>query len=305
MLLLEQVLVAVARLDHGRHVDIVEGGQQRGGFLRLLEAAGDGLAQARHLHALGAALAGGGERRAIRRGGGGSGCIRPRLARLGGGQDVFLGQAPVLAGAAHRGRVDAMLQHRAAHRGREGERGVGGFRRCRGGGRGSGCRCGRGCRRRWRRLLHLPHFRRAGGRHVGLDQRDHRADFHRVADGRLVLAHDAGDGGRHFHRDLVGLEAGDGLVELHRIARLLEPFADGGFGDRFTESGDFDFAGHALSSLCGSGSGDQDFLAAAFPGAALPAAPDRPRASETRASCSILWRAAKPVAGEAEATRPA
>ena len=31
-----------------------------------------------------------------------------------------------------------------------------------------------------------------------------------------------------------------GLVGLHRIARLLQPFADRGFGYRFTQRGDFD-----------------------------------------------------------------
>jgi hypothetical protein len=34
---------------HRAHVAVVEGGQQRGGVLRALQAAGDGLAQARHL----------------------------------------------------------------------------------------------------------------------------------------------------------------------------------------------------------------------------------------------------------------
>jgi hypothetical protein len=38
VLLLEQILVAGARVDHRRHVDVVEGGQHRGGVLRFLEA---------------------------------------------------------------------------------------------------------------------------------------------------------------------------------------------------------------------------------------------------------------------------
>ena len=69
VLLLEQILVAGARLHHRRHVDVVEGGEHRGGVLRLLEAAGDGLAQARHPHPFLAALAGAGAGQAPARGG--------------------------------------------------------------------------------------------------------------------------------------------------------------------------------------------------------------------------------------------
>ena len=50
LLLFEQVLVLVARGDDGGHVDIVEGGEQRGVVLRFLQTAGNGLAQAGHLH---------------------------------------------------------------------------------------------------------------------------------------------------------------------------------------------------------------------------------------------------------------
>ncbi len=52
-------------------------------------------------------------------------------------------------------------------------------------------------------------------------------------------------GGRgHFHRDLVGLQLQQRLVPLHRIAFLLEPFGDGGFGDGLAHRGHFDFDGH-------------------------------------------------------------
>jgi hypothetical protein len=57
VLLLEKILVFVARLDDRAHVDIVEGREQRGGLLRTLEALGDGLTQTGHLYALFAALA--------------------------------------------------------------------------------------------------------------------------------------------------------------------------------------------------------------------------------------------------------
>ena len=52
VLLLEALLVPVAQVDHRLHVDFVERGEDRGGRLRLHEALGDALAQARHRHAL-------------------------------------------------------------------------------------------------------------------------------------------------------------------------------------------------------------------------------------------------------------
>ena len=61
-----------------RHVDLVEGRQHGGGVLRVLEAARDGLAQPRHLHALLARGIVGGRRRARLHGGGG---LAPASAR--------------------------------------------------------------------------------------------------------------------------------------------------------------------------------------------------------------------------------
>src|SRR3954468_11526206 len=51
-LLLEQFLVLIAQVHHRAHIDLVEGREHGGGVLRVLEAARDGLTQARHLHAL-------------------------------------------------------------------------------------------------------------------------------------------------------------------------------------------------------------------------------------------------------------
>jgi hypothetical protein len=59
-----------------------------------------------------------------------------------------------------------------------------------------------------------------------------------------MLAHHAGDRRRHFDRDLVGLQADDGLVGLDRITRLFQPFADGCLDDRFTQYGHVDFGCH-------------------------------------------------------------
>ena len=55
----------------------------------------------------------------------------------------------------------------------------------------------------------------------------------------------AGGGRRHLDRHLVGLELDQRLVDRDRIARLLEPFADGRLGDGFAERRDADF-GHAI-----------------------------------------------------------
>ncbi len=52
----EGVLAAFAQLDHGGHIDIVEGGQHSGGLLGFHQAAGDGAAAARHANALFGAL---------------------------------------------------------------------------------------------------------------------------------------------------------------------------------------------------------------------------------------------------------
>jgi hypothetical protein len=52
MLLLKQLLVLFADVHHRAHVHLVVGGQHGGGVLRVFQAAGDGLAQAGHAHAI-------------------------------------------------------------------------------------------------------------------------------------------------------------------------------------------------------------------------------------------------------------
>jgi hypothetical protein len=49
---------------------------------------------------------------------------------------------------------------------------------------------------------------------------------------------------RHLDGHLVGLELDQRLVGLDRVAGLLEPLADGRFGDGFAEGRDADFGGH-------------------------------------------------------------
>ena len=132
MLLLEQILVAGARVDHRRHVDVVEGGQQRGGVLRFLEPRGDGLAQPRHLDALFAAFA-------RRRPEPGAAAAAERLQRsppapgrrpapgalsfaLAAASTSSLVSRPSLPVPLIFDGIDMMLEHRAAHRGRQRQR---------------------------------------------------------------------------------------------------------------------------------------------------------------------------------------
>jgi len=224
VLLLERVLELVARGDHRAHVAIVEGGEQRGGVLRFLESPGDGQAQAGHLDAFFAALAlrGGFDRLSLS---GRSSCGRSRRGgfRLCRGDHVFLGQAAVLAGALDAGGVDPGFEHRAAHCGGERGGGIAGRWRF---GFGHGVRGGRDGR-----VLALGHRLGPGGGRAVLDRRDHRADRDIIADLGDLLAHHPGNSRGDFDRDLVGLQTGDRLVERNRFAGLLEPFADGRFGD--------------------------------------------------------------------------
>jgi hypothetical protein len=86
VLLLEALLVLLAHLDHRRHVHFVERGEDRGGRLRLHQALGDALAQARHRHALVGAGAGGQLNRRAR---------RFRLRGLAGAGHIALGDTAV------------------------------------------------------------------------------------------------------------------------------------------------------------------------------------------------------------------
>ena len=259
--------------DDGGHVDVVEGGEQRGVVLRGLEALGDRLAQARHLDAFLVA--------ARRRGGSYGACCLSRRGRLvlGRRDHVVLGDAAVLAGALDGRGVDSVFQHGAAHRGRENGGAAGGIVAARGRGR----RGGRSRSIGFRRSLLL---RRRGGARPFLDRGDQRADGDSVAFGGDLLAHHAVMGGHDVDGDLVGLEAGDGFVGSDGFAGLLEPLADGGLGDGFAERGDLDFGGHDLSqAFCLRRSSERT---------------ERCSASATSAACSETWRLARPVAGDAE-----
>jgi hypothetical protein len=235
VLLLEEVLVFVPQVHDAGHVHLVVGGEHGGGILRVLEAAGDGLAQARHLHALLARRVLGGDGRAGEGGrfGGGGG-----FRRGGGAGHILLHHAAVAAGAFDLFAREAGLGHRLLRGGRILH--VAARRRRLGAGvglRGGGARRGLG-------LLFLGSGR--GARAFG-DGGEERVDSHGFAFGGDDFAQGPGGGGGDLHGHLVGFQFAEHLVERHLVARLLEPGRDGRLGDAFPERGDADFDAHVSS----------------------------------------------------------
>ncbi|MPL74173.1 hypothetical protein SDC9_19983 [bioreactor metagenome] len=221
VLLLERVLVLVAQRHDRGHVDLVIGRQHRGGVLRILQAAGDGGAQARHLHPF---LAGGVVRRdrgARRRGRGG----RDRDGRSGGslggsGGDVFLHDPAVAAGAGDLRGGEAGFGHRLLRGGRILDVLAGGR-----GGRGGGSSRGRGGG--------------SGDRTGGAF--GHDGELRRGGDGRALggddLGQHAGDGRGNLDRDLVGFKLAQHLVLRDRVAHFLEPGGNRGFRHALAQGG--------------------------------------------------------------------
>jgi hypothetical protein len=60
----------------------------------------------------------------------------------------------------------------------------------------------------------------------------------------MELEHGPGERGGHFDDRLVGLDLGDGLIGLDRIAFLHEPADDFTFGDSFAHVGKTEDLGH-------------------------------------------------------------
>ena len=211
----EGVLVFLAQVHDGRHVDIIECGQHRGRVLRLFEAAGDGLAQARHPYTFftragfaGRAGLGIGHRGHF------------RLVHIGKG--VGFGGTAVAARARNAGGIDIRFGSDASHgRGDRAIAGAGGRGRR---GDGSG-RDSFGCG-----------LDRSGG--GAADARDDRAGRDRGAGGDEQFDDDTVGGRRDFERDLVGLDLGDGLVLLHLLADLLGEGGNRAFGDALAHDGD-------------------------------------------------------------------
>jgi hypothetical protein len=111
----------------------------------------------------------------------------------------------------------------------------------------------------------------------GLDPRQQRSDGHRRALGHHDLGQAAGGGRRHLDRHLVGLKLAEHLVGGDAVADAAHPVGDRRLDDAFAQCRHPDLGDHRQP----------------------------PSASFTSASCSALCRLANPVAGEAEAARPA
>ena len=99
-------------------------------------------------------------------------------------------------------------------------------------------------------LGRLGGLRRLGRRRLRLgllvDGREERIDSDRLALLGYDLCEDAGGGRRDLDGHLVGLELAEHLVDLDRLADLLEPGGDGRLGDALAERGDAD-VGHVAS----------------------------------------------------------
>ena len=227
VLLLELLLVAVAQLDHRRHVDFVERGEDGGGGLRLHQALGDALAQARHGHALLGAVA----RREVGRAG--SRASRPR------GRAVLAASTSPFVTRPSRpvpGTEAVSTPFSAAIFVADGEAAVGGLRPP-------------GAAGGW-----VPAFAGATACLSAAGAAALAVAFASVSIVAItsplvtavaVVLHDlrehAVGGRRQLEHDLVGLDVDQVLVALDRLADLLAPGDQRGLGDRFGELRDLDF----------------------------------------------------------------
>ena len=250
MCLFEAILVAIAQLQHGRHVHFVERGQDGRGRLRLHEPLGNALAQTRHRHALlGAPAKIGRQRhgwRLGRRRRGRSRCDRRRrglgdvAACLNDSLDVALGQAAAASRARYVGGVDPLVCHDLARCGQ--------CRRC-ARWRNRGRCCGHGWRRARRRCGRsgLRRRSRRGRLRARIDHGDDFLRFDRRAIGSTDLGDYAGIGRRQLEDDLVRLDVDQIFVPLDRLACFLVPADERRFGDRFRQDRHFHFDEHVAS----------------------------------------------------------
>ena len=100
-----------------------------------------------------------------------------------------------------------------------------------------------------------------------------------------VLGQHAGDRRRHFDADLVGFEAGDGLIGRDGLAGLLEPLAEVASVIDSPSVGTLDVSGHVVTPHC------------AFPATALLRRLVWPSAAAIKAACSGrgAWRVRLPA----------
>ena len=210
MLFQEQVFVFTAQCHDLGHVDLIVGGQHGGGVLRFFQAARDGLAQARHLHAFFARCLIGSHR-----------CTRWCGLNDGGGwgcqcfQNIFFHHAAIFAGALHVRKV--VFCHQLF-------RGWGIFDvfgcrcrclRC--------CWCGGGCGGRWACCAVCGH------------DGQFAACFYGCAFFGHDLRHHTRGGCRDFDADFVGFKFTQHFVGFKRFARFFEPCGHGRFRHGFAQ----------------------------------------------------------------------
>ena len=259
----------------------------------------DGLAQPRHAHALLARGIVGRRRRADLDGAAvaatGVGCAAARSMAASMSPLVTRPSLPVPGTARHRRRI---RRRACAPTARAARRGGFARRAWREPAAGSAA-CGGTARRPSRAAG-------AGAAPAGafLDLAEHRAD----RDGFAVLGGDlaehAGGRRRHFDRHLVGLELDQRLVDRDRVARLLEPFADGRLGHRFAERRHANLS-HGLDSSFAVARTTEDGINGKAAICRPPSVVRYPSASSRNclswARCSDIC----PTAVDAEAGRPA
>ena len=206
VLLQELVFVFVPKVHDRAHVHLIIRGQHGGGVLRVLQAARDGLAQARHPHP-----------------------FLPRRVFGGDGRTGRLGRGGGWRGS--RGDWGGLRLDAA-----RGFRQYVGFRFAAAGGLGGGGRL-----RLFLFLRRFLSFGGGGGRGAGAQRSEDGVE----ADGLSFLGDDLVDrsrgGSGHFDRDLVGFQLADRLIRRDAVAGLLEPLGDSRLCDAFAKRWHLDF----------------------------------------------------------------
>src|SRR6478736_1235197 len=288
VLLHERVLVLLAQGHDTRHVDLVEGGQERHALLRFDQALGNLAAHRRHVDDLLASFVGTAR---SRRGGnrGCSGCLERRLTL-----DVFLQHAAARARRRHRRWIDAGIRGGATCRGHDAGKTlrrnrVADTRRLR---RAIATRDdGRRSRRRndlgfGGGRLHLDRLRRAStacGRHGAWLEHAHHVTHGRVLSrANEDLGQDSILGRSDLDGDLVRFDDDEHLVATHCVSFFLQPLADLHFRDRLARWRHLELDGHLFGLPTSLPSVVAAWLGCSVRETPAPNAPDLARSPEIR-----------------------
>ena len=230
MFLFETLLHAFAHLHDRCHVDLVEGGQDGVGRLRLQQTLGHTGTQTGHGHALLGAFAQvhagcGHLRQGLGGHAGGNDGIGGLHATRHGRQHVALGHAAIFASAGHRSGCEVVVGHQLGGS-RHGHACMAGTGRCRSRHRCSSCSGFSGSSRGSDR----PRRRSGGG---GIDTGDQFLGFDRGTVGGDDLHQHASRGCGHFQHHFVGFDVDQDLVDSNCFADFFLPLQQGGFRHGF------------------------------------------------------------------------